>query len=67
MLLKLILLIDVKVSLRISFNLYEKQKGISVQQILKEITLFRLLQLGEVDALLACFHLIPLHYAGDVS
>lgn len=59
-LLKLILLIDV----RISFNFCEKQKGISVQEILKEITLFRVRRLEEVDAVLARFHLIPLHYQG---
>lgn len=65
--LKLNLLIDVKLSLWISLHFYKKQKGISVQQLLKEVTLSSLISVGEVDSLLACFHLIPFLYAEDVS
>lgn len=65
--LKLILFIDVKISLWIALHFYKKQKEISAQQLLKEVTLFSLISLGEVDSLLACFHLIPFLCAEDVS
>lgn len=67
LLLKRILFIDVKTSLWISFHFYKKQKGFSVQQFLKEVTLFSLISLGEVDSIIAGFHLIPFLYAEDVS
>lgn len=62
-LLKLILFIDVKISL----HFYKKQKGISIQQLLKQVTLISLTSLGEVDSILACLHLIPFLFTEGVS